>query len=155
MIDIKDNILDEKVIEDLEWCLLSNTGIAWFIKGSNFEHNFWSGIEYSNRYNDVCQAWIDMYIKPTALIKVKGKLYPKSKKIKELKMNPDVHWKHENCMTSILHINTNNGYTKFENGEVVKSVRNRLVTFPAHLKHTGSTCTDEKFRCVINVNYYK
>ena len=49
MIDIKDNILDEKVIEDLEWCLLSNTGIAWFIKGSNFEHNFWSGIEYSNR----------------------------------------------------------------------------------------------------------
>ena len=155
MIDIKDNLLDEKVIKDLEWCLLSNTGIAWFIKGSNFEHNFWSGIEYSNRYNDVCQAWIDMYVKPTALIKVRGKLYPKSKKIKEWKMNPDVHWKHENCMTSILHINTNNGYTKFENGEVVKSVRNRLVTFPAHLKHTGSTCTDEKFRCVINVNYYK
>ena len=155
MIDIKDNILDEKVIEDLEWCLLNNTGIAWFIKGSNFEHNFWSGIEYSNRYNDVCQAWIDMYIKPTALIKVKGKLYPKSKKIKEWKMNPDVHWKHENCMTSILHINTNNGYTKFENGEVVKSVRNRLVTFPAHLKHTGSTCTDKQYRCIINLNYYK
>ena len=155
MIDIKDNLLDEKVIKDLEWCLLSNTGIAWFIKGSNFEHNFWSGIEYSNRYNDVCQAWIDMYIKPTALIKVKGKLYPKSKKIKEWKMNPDVHWKHENCMTSILHINTNNGYTKFENGEVVKSVRNRLVTFPAHLKHTGSTCTDKQYRCIINVNYYK
>ena len=155
MIDIKDNLLDEKVIKDLEWCLLSNTGIAWFIKGSNFEHNFWSGIEYSNRYNDVCQAWIDMYIKPTALIKVKGKLYPKSKKIKEWKMNPDVHWKHENCMTSILHINTNNGYTKFENGEVVKSVRNRLVTFPAHLKHTGSTCTDKQYRCIINLNYYK
>ena len=155
MIDIKDNLLDEKVIKDLEWCLLSNTGIAWFIKGSNFEHNFWSGIEYSNRYNDVCQAWIDMYIKPTALIKVRGKLYPKSKKIKAWKMNPDVHWKHENCMTSILHINTNNGYTKFENGEVVKSVRNRLVTFPAHLKHTGSTCTDKQYRCVINVNYYK
>ena len=155
MIDIKDNLLDEKVIKDLEWCLLSNTGIAWFIKGSNFEHNFWSGIEYSNRYNDVCQAWIDMYVKPTALIKVRGKFYPKSKKIKEWKMNPDVHWKHENCMTSILHINTNNGYTKFENGEVVKSVRNRLVTFPAHLKHTGSTCTDKQYRCVINVNYYK
>ena len=155
MIDIKDNLLDEKVIKDLEWCLLSNTGIAWFIKGSNFEHNFWSGIEYSNRYNDVCQAWIDMYIKPTALIKVKGKLYPKSKKIKEWKMNPDVHWKHENCMTSILHINTNNGYTKFKNGEVVKSVRNRLITFPAHLKHTGSTCTDKQYRCIINLNYYK
>ena len=155
MIDIKDNILDEKVIEDLEWCLLSNTGIAWFIKGSNFEHNFWSGIEYSNRYNDVCQAWIDMYIKPTALIKVKGKLYPKSKKIKEWKMNPDVHWKHENCMTSILYINTNNGYTKFKDGTIIESIRNRLVTFPAHLEHTGSTCTDENFRCVINMNYYK
>ena len=70
-------------------------------------------------------------------------------------MNPDVDWEHENCITSILHINTNNGYTKFENGEVVKSVRNRLVTFPAHLKHTGSTCTDKQYRCIINVNYYK
>lgn len=155
MIDVIDNILEEQIIKDIEWCLLDNTNIAWFIMNSNLEHHFWSKDEYSNRYNDICRAWIDLYIKPTALIKVKGKLYPKTKKIKEWKMKPDVDWKHENCMTSILYINTNNGYTKFKDGTIIESIRNRLVTFPAHLEHTGSTCTDENFRCVINMNYYK
>ena len=83
MIDVIDNILEEQIIKDIEWCLLDNTNIAWFIMNSNLEHHFWSKDEYSNRYNDICRAWIDLYIKPTALIKVKGKLYPKTKKIKE------------------------------------------------------------------------
>ena len=57
--------------------------------------------------------------------------------------------------TSIFYINTNNGYTKFEDGTKVESVANRLVTFPANIKHTGTSCTDEKIRVVINFNYYK
>ena len=36
-------------------------------------------------------------------------------------------------------MNTNNGYTKFETGEQVQSVENRLVTFSNHVQHTGST----------------
>ena len=42
-------------------------------------------------------------------------------------------------LTSILYMNTNNGYTKFETGETVQSVENRLVTFSNHVQHTGST----------------
>ena len=154
MIDMKDNFLDEEVIHDLEYCMLGSN-FAWFIGDDKLTHNFWENNDFSNRYNDICRAWIDVYIKPTALIKVKGKLYPRSKKIKECKMKPDVNWKHENCKTSILYINNNNGYTKFKDGTIVESVRNRLVTFPAHLEYMDSACTDEKFRCVINVNYYK
>ncbi len=60
----------------------------------------------------------------------------------------------KNWITSILYINTNNGYTRFETGEVVESVENRLVTFPANLKHTGTSCTDEKVRVVVNFNYF-
>jgi len=55
--------------------------------------------------------------------------------------------------TSILYVNTNNGYTKFEDGTKVESVANRLVTFPANMKHKGTSCTDEKVRVVINFNY--
>ena len=69
--------------------------------------------------------------------------------------NADFDYKHKNCMTSIIYINTNNGYTKFKNGDIVESIRNRLVTFPAHLKYADSTCTDEEYRCIINLNYYK
>ena len=55
--------------------------------------------------------------------------------------------------TAVYYLNTNNGYTKFEDGTIVESVENRLVTFPASTKHTGSTCTDQKCRIVFNINY--
>ena len=37
----------------------------------------------------------------------------------------------------------------------VESIENRFVTFPSHLHHTGTTCTDQKRRVVINFNYYE
>jgi len=60
------------------------------------------------------------------------------------------HWS-----TAILYINTNNGYTEFENGEKVESVANRLVMFPANFKHRGVTQTDEQTRIMINFNFLK
>ena len=56
--------------------------------------------------------------------------------------------------TSIFYMNTNNGYTEFEDGTKVESVANRIVTFPANIKHRGTSCTDEKTRVVINFNYF-
>lgn len=61
----------------------------------------------------------------------------------------------KNWTTSILYINNNNGYTEFEDGTKIESVANRLVTFPANIKHRGTSCTDEKTRIVLNLNYYK
>jgi len=58
------------------------------------------------------------------------------------------HW-----TTGIYYINDNNGYTKLESGEVIQSKANRLLTFPANVRHLGSTCTDEKSRVLINLNY--
>ena len=57
--------------------------------------------------------------------------------------------------TSIFYVNTNNGYTKFEDGTKVESVANRMVTFPTNMKHTGTSCTDEKMRIVINFTYFE
>ena len=49
---------------------------------------------------------------------------------------------------------TNDGYTKFIDGEVVQTIANRLVIFDGHTKHCGTTHTNAKFRTVINFNYY-
>ena len=43
---------------------------------------------------------------------------------------------------------------RFEDGTKVESVGNRLLTFPANMKHMGTSCTDQQFRIVINFNYY-
>ena len=60
-----------------------------------------------------------------------------------------------NQQTAIFYLNTNNGYTKFQDNSLddVKSVANRLVTFYGGLKHCGCSCTDENTRVLLNINY--
>ena len=55
---------------------------------------------------------------------------------------------------AIFSINSNNGYTILEDGTKIESVENRLVSFPAEMRHSGTTCTDEQARVVINLNYF-
>ena len=55
--------------------------------------------------------------------------------------------------TAILYINTNNGYTKFKKLKV-NSEENKMIIFNSKEEHTGSSCTDQEFRVVINFNYY-
>ena len=60
----------------------------------------------------------------------------------------DIPWK-----TAILYVNTNNGYTEFKSGEKVESVANRCVIFSGTKMHRGTTCTNDKRRIVLNINY--
>jgi hypothetical protein len=59
----------------------------------------------------------------------------------------------KNSKTGIFYINTNNGYTKFKNKKLIKSEENKLIFFDSSKEHTGTTCTDELFRIVINFVY--
>lgn len=63
--------------------------------------------------------------------------------------------RNDGVITSIYYVNSNNGYTLFEDGTKVESIGNRFVTFPCNMKHTGTTCSDEDRRIVVNFNYYK
>ncbi len=55
--------------------------------------------------------------------------------------------------TSIMYINTNNGYTMFEDGTKVESIANRMVIFDCSTRHAAVTCTDEIRRVVVNFNF--
>ena len=59
----------------------------------------------------------------------------------------------ENVTTSILYMNTNNGWTEIQGGGKIDCVENRAVTFNSNLMHSGYTCTDQKRKIVINFNY--
>jgi len=56
--------------------------------------------------------------------------------------------------TAIYYINSNDGYTLFEDGLKIESIANRFVKFPCNYKHTGTTCTNTDRRVLINFNYY-
>jgi len=56
--------------------------------------------------------------------------------------------------TAIFYLNTNNGYTLFESdNQKIDSVENRLVIFDSTERHSGTNCTDQKYRSVINFNF--
>ena len=58
-----------------------------------------------------------------------------------------------NGKTSVFYLNDNDGYTKFQNGQVVESKANRAVIFDSPELHTGSTPTDVYGRYVVNLNW--
>ena len=59
-----------------------------------------------------------------------------------------------NATTGILYINTCNGYTEFKDtDQKVYSKENRFVTFPSKWEHRATSCTDSKYRIVLNLNY--
>ena len=63
------------------------------------------------------------------------------------------HIDYSNITTSILYINTNNGWTQFKNGDKVNCIENRMVIFDSNLEHEGVSSTDQKRKVVINFNY--
>ena len=100
-------------------------------------------------------------INPLVLWKIKGNLLTKTRDtikhgfhfdIEPLIDNPK---KLSQWTTPIFYVNTNNGYTEFEDGTKVESIANRMVTFPSNIEHRGTSCTDENKRVVINFNYFK
>jgi hypothetical protein len=55
--------------------------------------------------------------------------------------------------TGILYLNTNNGYTLFEDGTKVESVANRFVMFDGDMQHCGVSQTDVNERICLNINW--
>ena len=93
-------------------------------------------------------------LQPYAVLKVKANLTPRTAEPDKTDFHVDFpHYSHHD--TAIYYLNTNNGYTEFKSGEIVESIENRLVIFDASEEHRGVSCTDEKYRLVLNLNYVR
>ena len=90
-------------------------------------------------------------INPQVWIRIKANLRMRTDEVRVSQMHTDNNI--SVSTTSIYYINDNDGRTTFENGSYVESRMNRFLTFPSHLKHAGSTCSNNKERLVINFNY--
>ena len=164
MIKIIDDFVDKEYFKKIEDMFFRDKNFPWFVNGvvdnqayKQFTHLFYVGHKPNSYYHEFLIPFYEL-LKAKALIKVKANYLWKTEKITEHGFHTDTaqyikdheaDWK-----TAVYYINTNNGYTKFKNGKKVNSKANRLVIFPASVKHTGSTCTDKDERIVLNVNYY-
>ena len=122
-----------------------------------FIHVFISYQYEKSPYFSLLHPILDI-LKPVAINRIKGNCIPKTESIHVSDFHMDIDDKKvidSNPKTAIFYVNTNDGYTLFENGTKVKSVENRICIFPYHLNHTGTTCTDKFSRVLINFLYVK
>jgi hypothetical protein len=160
-VKIIDNFLSTEIFEKLQNTLL----------GNNFDWYYNSYIDYANKPNKQFQFvhfffnnnWrgsnfnliepIINTIKPFSLVRIKANLLTKTESIIANQFHKDFE-KINNLTTGIFYINTCNGYTLFKDNTKVESVANRFVSFDSQLEHTGTSCTDENIRVLINFNYF-
>jgi hypothetical protein len=92
-------------------------------------------------------------LNPSSIVKIKANLMPRTNNIIVHKLHTDIDM--FKGKTSVYYINSNNGYTLFQDGTKVESVENRMVIFDSDIPHTGTSCTNARNRCVLNFNYYE
>lgn len=116
----------------------------------HFVHLFFYDGLCSNSY-DILNPIFEI-LNPKTIIKIKANLLTCTKDPKFFSMHTDTSY--PTAKTAIFYVNTNDGVTKFETGEEVASVANRLVVFDSNISHTGRRPTDQTSRVLINFNYF-
>ena len=164
--EIIDNFLEKDDFNRIKDTLMSDV-FPWYlndyvIKEKNkkenkmnqyqFTHSFYRGYSPTSGYFDVLEPIISK-IKPVALLKIKANLNPRTENNIEHGYHVDYENSLSNQRTGVFYLNTNDGFTLFEDGTKVESVENRFVSFKTSINHTGSTCTNENRRVLINFNY--
>jgi len=169
MSDIKviDNLLDEHYFAKLQDQFMSPE-VPWIYADNVIgeedlrcdpKYNYQLALNIYRDFSPQSQAFeilhpivTDPRLKMVGLFSIKANMNPATETIQEHGLHTDAMFK---CRTAVFFLNTNNGYTLFEDGTKVESVANRIVTFPSDMEHSGTSCTDEKRRLVINFNYFE
>ena len=140
--------------ENIAWFYMDRIDYADDVDKFQFIHSFYAKGNWASAYGNIFGSLFQK-LKPKEIYRIKANLLPRTPEIKVNRFHTDIQ---ENngvipYTTSIFYLNTNNGYTEFEDGTIVESVANRWISFPEDTKHRGTSCTDEKIRVVINFNY--
>ena len=161
---IYDNFLNDQDFKLVSTFLLSNkipwmyndsiTGTETDYDGYQFVHTFFTVAKPFDCNNCRYSKFLDPIwtrLSPKYILRVKANLRPRTSELVQSGWHTDTDI--VQAKTDIYYLNTNNGSTVFKNGESVQSKANRLVLFDSQLEHSGTSCTDERRRIVLNINY--
>ena len=154
--EVIDNFLPEEQFKMLRNILVSSYFPWYYIDRQSytstensfqFFHNFYREGDSPSEYYSIIQPCLEKL--KGKLSRAKAVLTPKS----ESSRCSGYHIDYKDMKTSTYYINTNNGWTEFEDGGKVESVANRMLIFDSNLVLAGFSCTDQKTRILINFNY--
>lgn len=116
-------------------------------------HVFQYGPDHSPYYKVV--KGLLKKLDPMAVWRIKANLSIQQSHITEAGMHidPPAKTKHTTMITSIYYLNTNNGYTKLEDGTKIPSVDNQILFSDGSKKHCSTTTTNSTARFNIVINF--
>ena len=163
-VKVVDNFLPE---EDHKFILEKLTGyehdFPWYISNDitfakvnhpnlyYFIHNFYRDDSINSKEYYWLKEKLLSKLDIKSLIRAKANLYPSAIKLNNHDLHSDFEYSHKGA---IYYLNTNNGYTNFEDGTKIESVANRIMFFDSSTLHNSTDCTDNKYRLNININYF-
>ena len=157
---IVDNFLPQDYFEYLQEMMLDHN-FPWLYnaevanRGEVNDHFYFTHNLFDNYKptSSIFEEFIPFFkqLEMNALIRARGLLYTNQGRQIAHEKHTDYNFPHK---TVVFYMNTNNGYTEFEDGTKVESVENRIVFFDGSIPHNSSTCTDQKVRAVISINYF-
>tara|TARA_B100000287_G_C20555606_1_gene750284 strand:+ start:689 stop:1171 length:483 start_codon:yes stop_codon:yes gene_type:complete len=115
-----------------------------------FTHRIYEEYAPKSSFFQECVPFFEQ-LEMNALVRARALLYVNQGKQIVHEKHTDYNFEHK---TAVFYLNTNNGYTEFEDGTKVESVENRIVLFDGSKPHNSSTCTDQKVRVVLSINYF-
>jgi|TARA_R110000822_G_scaffold102924_1_gene229437 hypothetical protein len=160
-ISIKNNFLKKQQFLNIENFIMGNS-MPWFFgndishETKNNKYNYYFTYRFFNEdtgptiFYNIVEPLIKQ-LKCKKLIRVKANLYPSTEKIKKHGYHKDYDFKHKACL---FYINNNNGYNYFKkDNKKTKPKANTAVFFDPSELHCSSSCSDQKRRVTININY--
>ena len=162
MINLYDNFLSKEDFSYIKENILDNRYFPWYHNDYKvtpednivqFTHMFYEKHNKNSDHYKFLEPILNI-INPSAIRRIKANITYREKDFKKFELHTDFNDNFENQKTGIFYMNTNNGKTVFDTDQEIDSVENRFITFPAHLKHAGTTHTDVPIRRVINFNWY-
>ena len=158
-VKVVDNFLPEYQFKQIQDMLIEKDPIfPWYYNDDicyendgkfQFTHTFYNHHDGTKSYYysllDACQNKLGV----KKLVRIKANLNTRTL----FHRKTGWHYDFEDMTTSILYLNTNNGWTAIKGYGKVESVANRMVIFDSNLQHSGVTCTDQNRRVMINFNY--
>ena len=162
--EIIDNFLSEKDFENLQNLIMGEV-FPWnyfpykvHYKDDIRDFQFCHVVYHDNMIkSNFIEHFNPLLIKLNAghLVRLKVNLTPRTDSVIHYESHIDVdHFNFTFGKTAVYYVNNNDGFTILESGEKIESIENRLLVLNSNTKHFGTSCTNQRVRCVVNINFF-
>jgi len=156
---IIENFLPDEIFEKIQNLLMGSKfdwhyapGVATHDDNDDFyfTHNFYEYEQQQSKHFELVTHPIMGRVNFNFMIRARANCYVRKPEHCQNGFHTDQSFSHT---VGLFSVNTNNGYTLFEDGTKHESKANTMIVFPGDMKHASVSQTDEKIRVNINFNF--